>query len=300
MPWTVLQRRLVSLVILLVAAVGVWLWPIVAPAAGGDGLLHVVFFDIGQGDSIFIESPTGTQVLVDGGPDSTVLRRLAKYMSYFDRTIDMIVPTHPDSDHVSGLIDVLDRYQVDHILMTENTSDTATFKRLQDAIAEEGAPITTARTNEVFALGGGVTLRVLSPAINPSGWDTNRSSIVLQLQYGSSTVMLTGDAPAAIEQQLVSVFGDELKSSVLKPGHHGSRTATSEAFVQAVDPTYAVISAGAHNRYGHPTQEVMDRLWAHHVTVYSTIDDGSVEFVSDGHTIAPAKDYPLAHTVGGK
>ena len=283
--------------LLLCAGLVVWFLPLVLVAPGSHDL-QVHFFDIGQGDSIFIETPDHVQVLIDGGPGSTVLRRLATYMSPFDHSINMIVRTHPDSDHISGLISVLQRYHVGTILTTENVSGTRTSTAFQTAASSSHARIIEARTGQVFQLGASTTMRVLSPAVNPSGWTTNMSSIVVQIRYGKTSVMLTGDAPTQIEQQLVAAFGSDLHSDVLKPGHHGSKHSTSEAWVNAVNPTYAVISAGKNNRYGHPTKVVMDRLWAHHITVYSTIDDGTVNFLSDGHTIWPAKKYPLATTVG--
>lgn len=293
----VVRIRVLVVALLAVAVLLVWLGPFWLQTASSTDL-QVHFFDIGQGDSIFIETPDHVQVLVDGGPDSTVLRRLAQYMSPFDHSIDMIVRTHPDSDHISGLIDVLQRYHVGTILTTENVSATKTSHAFQVAEAKSGARVVMARTGQVWHLGASTTMTVLSPAVNPVAWQTNPSSIVVQVRYGHTSVMLTGDAPTTIEQQLVTVFGSSLHSDVLKPGHHGSRFSTSEEWLQAVDPAYAVISAGKNNRYGHPTKEVMDRLWAHHITVYSTIDDGTVNFLSDGHTIWPAKKYPLATTVG--
>ena len=295
---TAVQIRLMVVILLAVAVPIVWLMPLVLQAQAGAGKLQVHFFDVGQGDSIFIETPDHVQVLVDGGRDSTVLRRLATYMSPFDHSINMIVRTHPDSDHIAGLIDVLHRFHVDTILTTENVSDTQTSHAFQAAEQASGAHVVMARTGQLYHLGASTTMRVLSPAVNPSQWDTNPSSIVTQIRYGSTTVLLTGDAPSTIEHQLVTVYGSGLHSDVFKPGHHGSRFSTSEEWLNAVTPIYAVISAGKNNRYGHPTKVVMDRLAAHHVTVYSTIDDGTVDFVSDGTTIRPAHPYALATTVG--
>lgn len=292
-----MKLRLLIIGILVILAVGIFIPQLTLHAK--SPYLQVHFFDIGQGDSIFIETPDGVQVLVDGGPDDTVLRRLAEFMPYADRSINMIVRTHPDSDHITGLVDVLNDYDVANILTTENVSDTQTSQAFEAAARAEHAHIIDARRGQVFKLGASTTLRVLFPDQNPAGWDTNRSSIVLQLQYGATKVLLTGDSPSTVEQYLVGLDGSSLQSDVLKPGHHGSRSATSQIYLDAVQPTYAVISAGKNNRYGHPTKEVMDRLHANGIIVYSTIDDGTVSFESDGKTIVPEETYPLATTIGG-
>jgi len=253
-------------------------------------LLQVTFLDVGQGDAIFIESPSGMQVLVDGGKGNAVLRELQKTMGYFDRDIDMVVATHPDLDHIGGLIDVLKRYKVRSILMTENIGKTPAFEAFQLFVEREGVEIMYARAGQVFDLGrgpaGSTTLHVLFPDHDPTSLESNSSSIVAQLVYGESEYLLTGDSPIAIETYLVSTYADTLRSDVLKAGHHGSDTSSSEIFVSAVAPTYAIISSGKDNSYGHPHKEVTDRFTAHNVIQKNTADSGSIFSVSDGAKVS--------------
>lgn len=253
-----------------------------------SGILKVIFFDVGQGDSTFIESPSGTQVLVDGGKGSAVLAPLQSVMGYFDRDIDMVVATHPDMDHIGGLAEVFARYEVRTILITENTSDTPAFATFLDAAKNEGATILYARRGQVYDLGrgdaGSTTLSILFPDRDPSGMETNTASIVSRLVYGESEYLLTGDSPEEIEEYLVGI-GTTLQSDVLKAGHHGSRTSTGKIYVEAVQPAYAIYSTGKNNSYGHPHQEVVERLTALGVIQKNTADVGSIYSESDGKTI---------------
>jgi competence protein ComEC len=248
------------------------------------GTLCVFYLDIGQGDAELIQSPTGAQVLIDGGPDDAVLSQLARVMGYFDRRLDLVMPTHPDADHVGGLVDVFARYEVGAIVRTENESDTATWHALTAAMGSEGAPVTYARRGQQYDLGGGATLAILYPDRDASAMDSNDSSIVARLTYGGTSFLFTGDSPISVERYLIAQ-GTELKSDVLKVGHHGSRTSTSDAYVAAVAPTYAIISVGADNRYGHPHREVLDTLQKYGVLVHRTDEEGTIEIDSDGKTV---------------
>lgn len=260
----------------------------VAVEGKNDGTLQVTFLDVGQGDATFIESPSGTQVLVDGGKGNQVLGGLHEVMGFFDRDIDMVVATHPDMDHVAGLIDVLRRYEVETILLTENKSDTPAFATFLEAVQKEGSTVVYARRGQVFDLGqgesGSTTLSILFPDRDPSMLESNMSSIVVRLVYGESEYLLTGDSPEEIEAYLVD-GGVVLQSDVLKAGHHGSRTSSSEAFVSAVAPTYVIFSAGKDNSYGHPHTEVVERFAAHGVVQKNTAEEGSIHSVSDGVSI---------------
>ena len=247
--------------------------------------LKISILDVGQGDSILIESPAGHQALIDGGVDSAVLRRLGEELSFFDRTLDLVVSTHPDADHVGGLVSVLKRYQVASILQTENGKDTPVVKAYTAAANAEGVTITEADAGQVITLGDSVKLRVLSPTGDESNWESNAASIVIHVEYGSTSVMLTGDAPQEIENYLVATYPQYLKSDILKLGHHGSKTSSSEEFITAVAPTYAVVSAAVGNRYGHPHQEVMQRVFTHNIQTSHTGTDGTVTFYSDGKTV---------------
>ena len=269
---------IISLTILSVVA-----FALSASPTNEDGTLRISYLDVGQGDATFIESPTGTQVLIDGGKNSLVLQGLSKAMGFFDRNIDMILITHPDLDHIGGLIDVLQKYEVDTIVMTENKNDTPAVAALETAIKKENAEIIFARAGQVYDLGGGTALEILFPDRDPTNLESNTSSIVAELTYGESEFFFTGDSPKSIEEYLVSVTGTKLDSDVLKVGHHGSKTSTAEIFVASVSPVFAIISAGKENPYGHPHQEVLDTLGV--VPYKNTADDGSVHVFSDGKTI---------------
>ncbi len=278
----IVNIRIVVLVVFVVIAVLVW--GIILRSEDVFDLkdLTVVFFDIGQGDSIFIETPDGAQALIDGGPDSSVLQFLRREMGFFDTEIDLVVGTHPDSDHISGLIDVLEKYKVNMILTTENKSNTPISIRYAKNIREEGARVIYARAGQIFQLGASTTLTVLFPDREVSKLESNASSIVLLLRYGKTEFLFTGDLPQNIEEYMVVKYDEKLKSEVLKVGHHGSNTSSSQIFLDTVSPEYVVIQAGKNNRYGHPHKDVLDRIGTTGSYVLRTMGSGSVRMASDG------------------
>lgn len=247
------------------------------------GVLTVAFLDVGQGDAIYIEAPNGNQMLVDGGPSgSAVLRALGQVMPFYDRSIDLVLATHPDQDHVGGLPSVFDRMQVDGVITTENVSGTGAYAAFEEAISTEHARRILARTGERIILDKGVVLEILFPDRNTRGWETNTGSIVARLSYGNESFLLTGDSPLAIEKYLVNKNGGSLHSTVLKLGHHGSRTSSSREFLSAVNPEYAVVSAGKDNKYGHPHKEVTGLLGELKIPTVSTAEQGTVVFKTNG------------------
>ncbi len=248
--------------------------------------LRVVFLDVGQGDAIFIESPSGTQVLIDGGPDQSVLRALGAQLRYFDRDLDLLIATHPDQDHIGGLVDVFRRYEVTTLARTENTSETPVANAFTEAVIAEGSETIIARRGQVFDLGwgpaGSTTLHILFPDRDAQNLESNTSSIVAQLRYGQTEFLFTGDAPDSIEEYLVMLDGMTLQSEVLKAGHHGSKTSSSAKFVATVQPQYAIISAGKDNRYGHPHADVIEILTTAGAIIKNTAQSGSISCLSDG------------------
>lgn len=250
-----------------------------------EGLLTVAFLDVGQGDAIFVRSPTGVELLIDAGPDASVLRELPLLMELTDRSLDAVLLTHEDKDHVGGMPDIFKRYDVDTFIRTENQGDSEEARSV-DVYAGKDLEIIYARRGMVFDLGGGVALEILFPAGDPRELESNTSSIVARLVYGETEFMLTGDSPASIEAYLVGADKAGLQSDVLKAGHHGSKTSTSPAFVEAVAPSYAVISAGRDNRYGHPHMEVVARLEEAGVQIVNTAEVGAIVFRSDGRLIS--------------
>jgi len=252
---------------------------------GEEHRLSVSFLEVGQGDAIFIQGPTGTQILIDGGPDRSVLRELGKMMPWWDRTIDVVIATHPDADHISGLIDVLERYRVSYILESGVKNDTPQAESMLRAIANENAVYTLARRGQVIDLGEGAQLEILFPDRDVNDVETNTASIVARLVYGNTSFMFTGDSPQEIEKYLVVLDGASLLSTVLKAGHHGSKTSSSIEFVGFVDPEYAVFSRGCDNNYGHPHREIVEIFNRFDVQTFDTCTDGRITFTSDGVTI---------------
>lgn len=249
------------------------------------GVLRVSFLDVGQGDSIFIQSPSGVQVLIDGGRGSTVLRRLSSEMHWWDRSIDMVVATHPDADHIGGLIDVLARYRVAMTLHSSVEGDTPEAEALIDSIQQEGAQDITALRGQRFELGDGAYLLILFPDRPVQHVATNDGSIVAKLVYGDTAFMLTGDAPQGVEDYLVMLDGLALHADVLKAGHHGSGSSSGTLFLGYVSPEYGVFSRGCDNSYGHPAPETVERFKRFAIPTVDTCTDGTVTFVSDGNMI---------------
>lgn len=253
--------------------------------------LKVYYLQIGQGDAALIESPTGRQVLIDGGPPGNILSELREVMPFYDRSIDVVIATHPDQDHVGGLRDVLAHYSVGLFIESGAPSKTKTYTALLQAVRDKKIPDVVASRGMKLFLGGDVLLSILFPDYDVSAVkDTNEASIVAKLLYGATSYLFTGDSPIKIENRLLTINATtaelRLKSDVLKLGHHGSRTSSSEAYLEAVAPTRAIISVGKANRYGHPHEEVMERLQALGIPWYRTDEDGRIELRSNGLVFA--------------
>jgi len=278
----ILMRGGVLGIFLLLAFV---LWIPVWGNSATNAPLTVRFLDVGQGDAIHIATPDGYELLIDGGPSAIVLRELAKGRSFFDRTIDVVLATHPDTDHVAGLVDLLKRYEVSTVVSTNVQHTAPAAVAFDEVVEEEGAQHVSGVAGQRIQLGASTTVLLLSPYGNVTEWENNVASIVVQIIYGDTAFMLTGDAPIGIEEYLVDRYGGALRSDVLKLGHHGSRTSSSERFITAVTPAYAVVSAGKDNRYGHPHQEVVARAGAAGARLVSTAEEGTLTFHSDGSAV---------------
>jgi len=247
--------------------------------------LTVAFLDVGQGDAILVTAPGGGQMLVDGGANNSVLRELGKAMPFYDRSIDVVLATHADQDHIGGLVEVLKRFKVDLFIRTNATSSSAVYGELENLIKEKNIKEEIISAPEILTLGGGVEFDILFPVQDTSGWETNEASIVGKLIYGKNSFLLTGDLPQKMEKFLVSRYGSFLTSDVLKAGHHGSKTASAELFVAVVSPAYSIISAGLDNKYGHPNQEVLDIFARFKKEVLQTLSLGTIIFHSDGQNL---------------
>ncbi len=246
-----------------------------------DGRLHVYFLDVGQGDAIFIRAPDGRQVLVDGGPSpAALLDELGSLLPFWDRTLDMVVLTHPDADHMNGLLPLFERYRIATVLDT--VQDGGQAPAWSAALAAHRGQRITARRGMRLALDE-LRMTVLHPAepLLPDMSD-NAASLVVRLDYGETSLLLMGDAEQATEEVLLAA-GQPLQADVLKVAHHGSGGATSVAFLAAVQPQLAVIQVGADNRFGHPHPDTLARLAP--AQVLRTDQDGRIEITSDGRRL---------------
>jgi competence protein ComEC len=254
--------------------------------ANSPGVLRVSFLDVGQGDAVLIESPVGVRMLYDAGPPSgAVLRGLGDALPFWERRVDAIVLSHPDSDHAGGIPDVLATYENDLILENGAKGESGAYAAALDAMREEGARVIMAGQGTEIDLGGGVTATVLTPIADRGEGESNDGSLALRVTYGATAFLLTGDLPSSLERMLVREYGESLQSDVLKLGHHGSRSSSDPVFLAAVGPRFAVVSAGTENRYGHPSPEVVARARESGAEVFSTSEEGAIVFVSDGQTV---------------
>jgi len=246
-----------------------------------DGRLHVYFLDVGQGDAILIRAPDGRQVLVDGGPSpAALLDELGSLLPFWDRTLDMVVLTHPDTDHMNGLLPLFERDRIATVLDT--VQDGGEAPAWSAALAAHRGQRITARRGMRLVLDD-LRITVLHPAepLLPETSD-NAASLVLRLDYGEISLLLMGDAEQATEEALLAA-GQPLQADVLKVAHHGSGGGTSAAFLAAVQPQLAVIQVGADNRFGHPHPDTLTRLAP--AQVLRTDQDGRIEVTSDGRRL---------------
>jgi competence protein ComEC len=238
----------------------------------------IAFLNIGQGDAIYIESPTHNQMIIDGGPPRTILGELRKVMPFYDRDIDTLLVSNPDKDHIAGFINVLENYTVHQVIEPGTLKDTDIYKKLEQDIIAEPAQRILARRGMVFDLGSGALLTILYPDKDVSDQSPNEGSIIARLTYGSTSVMFTGDAPNKTEEYELGLDGDNVRSDILKAGHHGSKTSADENFIKAVNPKWAIISAGFHNQYGHPNKETTELFNKLHVPYLITYERGTIIF----------------------
>ena len=258
-------------------------------ASQKDGLLKVYFLDVGQGDSIFVETPNGNQILIDGGPDNKVIQKLAKVMPFYDHDIDVVIASHPHADHIAGLINVLERYEVKNILQAREGYNSPVVPAWQDAVQGEGANEIEAIAGKIIEFGNGVVLKIIYPKESLEGQtvkNPNNSSVVMVLDYKETEILLVGDIEAKVEKELLN---DNIGADILKVGHHGSKTSTTVNFLEKVSPQVAFIEVGSKNKFGHPSPEVIQRLENSGIKYYRTDLDGHTEVITDGETFQVKK-----------
>ena len=285
---------------LIIAVSGVYL--VAATLSGSDGKLHVYFFDVGQGDSTLLVTPRGRRILVDGGPDiGGATRALAGPLAPWQRRLDLVALTHLDADHSRGLLKVLETYRVERVLVGAEDPDNPLYPQWQRTVELGEHKVTRLSAGQTLTLEAGLTLEVLHPPAVPLRgpvWDSNNNSLTLRLVYGDLSFLLAGDIEQEAERYLIrrARAGEnrqeireppELASQVLKVAHHGSKSSTTAAFLEAVNPRWVVISAGADNPYGHPHPSVVARLEAAvgKDAIYQTALQGTIAFSTDGRRL---------------
>jgi competence protein ComEC len=286
------QRRPVKIMLSLVAAIS--LLGFTALSSAPDDNWHVNFLDVGQGDAILIQKGN-LQVLVDGGPSGQALSlALSEEMSFWDRTIELVILTHPHEDHLVGLVEVLKRYTVEQVLATESQSDLPIYDEWLRLIEQNDIEYLSAYAGHQIYLAGGV-IDVLSPPatyLKGTESDIDNNSMVLAVHLGDISFLLTGDLGREGEFELITERLAQ-QATVLKVGHHGSAASTSSEFLNVVRPQIAVISVGSGNSYGHPDTEVMERLieMVGEQNIYRTDKHGSIEFITDGRKLWVAAEH---------
>jgi len=280
------EKKVLILGVFLLVLTNFYLWLFLFRIA--DGNLKVVFFDVGQGDAIFIETPQGHQILIDGGPSGKkVLEKLQNYIPFWDKTLDLVILTHPDYDHLKGLLSVLQKYDVKNVLWTGIEKNTKTFEEWREAIGEENAQIAIAQAGQEIKAGK-AEFFVLYPFEKLQGKvfkkASNDTSLILKLLFFHNSFLFPGDTTSKIERQLLEKKIN-ISSEVLKIAHHGSKSSSQKEFLQSVSPQLAVISVGRNNPYHHPHQEVLNNLANFGIKVLRTDEKGDIKVVSNGRSL---------------
>lgn len=266
--------------------------PDVAETPEPEGILTAHFIDVGQGDACLVELPGGGTILIDGGGRAATDTLLQYLQAQSIDRIDHLIATHPHEDHIGGLIGVVAELEIGKVYMPRVVHTTKTFEELLETIKEKGLKITAARTGVEIEAGDGVEAVFVAPC-REDYEDLNDHSAVLKLRFGQASFLFTGDAERQSEMDMLN-SGTDLMAQILKVGHHGSSTSTSHEFLEAVNPEVAVISAGKDNSYGHPHEEVVDRLASFGVEILRTDLMGDIVVTADAQgmlSILTAADY---------
>jgi len=268
--------------ILLIAAILIW----IAAFQEKDENLKVVFCDIGQGDAAFIRFPNQDELLIDGGPDNSVLDCVGRNMPFYDRKIRSIMITHPDADHITGILEVLRRYEIEEVYLTGVNHKNLVYDKILSEIKKQNIKTINPRAGNVYKYGE-VKLKILYPTENYQNQEvtnTNNTSIVAKLSSGSIDYLFTGDITESKSKEILAQNSSLLPSEILKVPHHGSKDFSKE-FIEKVNPEISVISVGKKNRYGHPSKEILEILRKIRSKTYRTDEIGEVVIESNG------KDY---------
>lgn len=253
-------------------------------AAQKKEILRVHFIDVGQGDSIFIELPDGRAMLIDAGEYNYSSKIRYAIEDAKEDTLDFVIATHPHSDHIGGMSEIIKNFKIGAIYMPKVSHTSQTYENLLVAIQKKGLKVNTAKAGVNIINNKNLKINILAPVKDKYN-DLNDWSAVLKLTYGSTSFLFMGDATTTSEKEITA----NVKADVLKVGHHGSRYSTSDSFLAKISPKYAVISVGKENSYNHPTAELLNKLTRENIKVYRTDISGTIVFESDGKKITVNK-----------
>lgn len=238
--------------------------------------LTMVVCDVGQGDAILLKSSQGFDILIDGGPPSSAaLNCLGKFLPPWDTTVELLVITHPDLDHIGGLVEVVRRYQVNKVITSGVSSANSYYQLLLKELVSRQIMVTTVKAGDLININPNFKVNILWPMATSSKMSTNYQSLVMKVNFGQTAIMLTGDIEQEAEAEILQVFVD-LQAGLLKVSHHGSRSASSESWLKAVAPQAALISVGSNNRYGHPHPSVLRYLQNLGIVIFRTDQSGDL------------------------
>lgn len=249
--------------------------------------LEIHYLDVGQGDAILIKTPENQKILIDGGPDMSILDQLGGNLAFFDRNIDVMILTHPHADHLNGLVEVIRRYDIGKIYYTGVVHTSPAYFEWLEVIKQFNVPMDIIKGPKILELGDDLQLEFLYPfedITNMEFSELNNTSIVNKLIYKDKSFLFMGDAEKEVEQHLIDLEID-INADVIKLGHHGSSSSSSEEFLQIVNPEYAIIQCGADNNFGHPHLSVIRRLERLGINILRNDLNGQVSIFSNGEEI---------------
>jgi len=249
--------------------------------------LEIVFLDVGQGDAILVKTPKDKNILIDGGPDRNIIYKLSSYIPQDKRKIDLMILTHPDIDHLTGLNEVFERYEVKNIIYNGVEDDDPVYEEWQSLKENKKIPFLIIKERERLNIENNLYFDFFWPKEDLTGKDfdnDNFYSLMMKMNFGSNSVLFTGDTEKEVEDILIK-DNVNLKSDILKVSHHGSKNATTLDFLEKVKPIYAVISVGKDNSFGHPSFRVISNLERMGITTLRTDEIGDIIFISNGQSI---------------